>query len=563
MTRHILVAVLTVAFALPMLAAEPAPKPKVKLAVLVVFDQMRGDFIDKWQPYFGPDGFRRLQTQGAWFTDCHYPYGTTSTGPGHASMLTGATPRQHGIINNEWYDRAAAKDAYCAGVERYKLVIDNKLVAGGKNGAGAPDRCLSPTVADQLKAATQGQGKVFGVSLKDRSGILPSGQKPDGVFWFNGQFISSTYYNDTLPEWVQEFNTSDKPKAYFKKAWTKFKPDLDYAKLAGPDDGAGEGTGSGQGVTFPHPMDGGKDGLKGYFSALANSPFGNNLLLEFAKTCIISEKLGQDDVPDLLTISFSSNDLVGHTWGPDSQEVLDTTLRSDAVMAELLKFLDDTVGAGHYAMAVTADHGICPLPEFAAKQGKDAKRVSALGLIKAAEDFLQKTYGQGENANNSRWIEAIPAPYVYLNHRLIESKKLDKSEVSKTLAKFLKTQDGIGNVWTYEELNVATGPADKIAKRVWNAFHPDRSGDLYLMLKPYYLVGAITVGSKIATGTNHGSPYDYDTYVPLLAFGPGITGGKRSEAVAPQHAATILADFLGVTKPKDCQYDLPKTLWKE
>ena len=569
-------------------AAEPTPaEPKVKLVVLVVFDQLRADFIDKWQPHFGDGGFKRLQTQGAWFTKCNYPFATTATGPGHAAMLTGASPSKTGIVNNEWYDRATSAEAYCAGTERYDLVppalvekanpsdeAKPKPVEPIKKKAkaiGTPERLLSPTLADELKASTKGAGKVFGLSLKDRSGILPSGKKPDGVYWFDGRFVTSTYYRDAPHPWADDFNKAKKADAWFGKEWAKFKPGLDYEALAGVDDGAGEGKGSVQGVTFPHPTDGGLKVVgKNYYGALANSPFGNEVLLDFSKVCIAEEKLGRHDAPDLLTLSFSSNDLIGHTWGPDSQEVLDTTLRSDAIVENLLKYLDATVGEGKYAVVLTADHGICPLPEFAAKQGLDAKRISALSLIGAGEKFLRETYGDIEKPKDdadpkvkapTRYLEAVPAPYIYLNHRLLEAKKLKPDDVAAALAAFLRKQGGVMKVYTHAALRAGkVDQDDAIDQRVLRSFHPDRSGDLYVVLKPYHLISAVTLGEILSTGTNHGSPHEYDTHVPLLVFGPGVTGGTRVEAVTPLHSAAIGAYFLGTRTPADAEYGLPKSL---
>ena len=563
-------------------AAEPKPEPKVKLVVLVVFDQLRADLIDKWSPHFGVGGFQRLKTEGAWFTDCHYPYAVTSTGPGHASMLTGATPSKTGIVNNEWYDRGAGIEAYCAGTDRYDLVpaaIPEKVEPGDEpkeplkkkpKAIGTPDRLLSPTLADELKAGAK-PGKVFGLSLKDRSGILPSGKKPDGVYWFDGRFVTSTYYREAPHKWADDFNKSKAVDAWFGKDWTKYKPELDYEKLSGPDDGAGESKGVGQGVMFPHAMTGGlKVAGKKYHEALANSPFGNELLLDFAKVCIDSEKLGQREVPDLLTISFSSNDLIGHAWGPDSQEVLDTTLRSDAIVESLLKYLDEKIGAGQYAVMLTADHGICPLPEFAAARGKDAKRISGVAMAAGCEKFLRDKYGAIEKPKEgdepqakvpTRYLEAFSPPYLYLNHRLLAAKNLKPDDVATALAEHLCAGEGVARVFTYADLNAGKVVGDDaVGRRVLRSFHADRSGDVYVVLKPYYLLGSVTVGDKLATGTNHGSPHEYDTHVPLLVYGPGVAGGKRDEAVTPLHSAAIGAHFLGIAAPKDAEYGLPKSL---
>jgi hypothetical protein len=564
-----LFAVAVLVLGAPFVAAEP---PKVKLAVVVFFDQMRGDYLEKWQPLFGEGGFKRLQCEGAWFTDCHYPYGITTTGPGHASVLAGCSGDRHGIINNNWYDRVIGKTVYCAASDRYEFVPSSPTTSTPaeapldakrkeKPDVGNPDKLLVPTLADAFKDAVGNKGKVFGLSLKDRSAIFPSGHRPDGAYWFNGQFVTSTYYRDTVPGWVDAFNKSGRADSYFRKEWTRFRPDLDYEKHSGRDNAEGEGKGKAQGTTFPHPTTGGKDKVgKEYYEAVATSPYGNDLLLAFTRACIEAEKLGQDDVPDLLTVSFSSNDLIGHAWGPDSQEVLDVTLRSDALMADLLSFLDAKVGKGNYSVVVSADHGVCPNPEVSAAKGLDAKRVSPSKLLLGAERVLRDAYGtpadeDKKEKDRSLWIEAISAPYVYLNHRLLKAKNIDPDEAAEKLAEWARAQDGVYRVYTSKQLRGNASDDDTLVK-MRKSHHPDRGGDLVVVLKPYYLL------STYATGTTHGTPHDYDTHVPLIVYGPGVAGGKRTEKVTPQHASPIVAQFLGVAPPKTCEYTLPATLAK-
>jgi predicted AlkP superfamily pyrophosphatase or phosphodiesterase len=582
----------------PAKAAPPADKPRVKLAVLVVFDQMRGDFLDKWQPLFGEGGFARLQDDGAWFAACYYPYGTTTTGPGHASMLTGTCPDKHGITNNNWYDRSAAADVYCTGSTRYQAVpavpraaeepkddkpdakADEKktTTTARPKASGHPDRLLSETVADVLKRVHGDRAKVFGLSLKDRSAILPTGKRPDGAYWFDGRFGTSTYYADRVHPWVEAFNRSKPGDRWLGKEWTRFRPDLDYAKYSGPDDSPGEGKGISakdgktllwqQGKTFPHAT--GKDKVnKAYYDAVATSPFGNDLLLEFAKACVTAEELGRHDASDLLVVSFSSNDLVGHAWGPDSQEVLDVTLRSDALMAELLSFLDAQVGKGNYVLAVTADHGICPLPEVSAAKGLDAKRIDSRPLLIGAEKHLHAAFGPADQPapkadakgdppkGKAAWVESTLLPWLYLNPRFVKASGKSTAEVARSLADYLAKQDGIAKAFTREELAAGFPESDAIGRRVARSYHPDRSGDVYVLLKPYHLFGR-----PLDTGTGHGTPYDYDRHVPLLVYGPGIPGGRRSEPVTPQAAAAIFARFLGVPPPKDAEFPVPATLEK-
>jgi predicted AlkP superfamily pyrophosphatase or phosphodiesterase len=564
-------------------------KLPVRLAVVIVFDQLRGDYVDRWQPLFGPGGFRRIQNEGTWFSNCYYPYASTSTGPGHSAILSGATLEKTGIINNEWYDRKAAAQVYCAGSDRYEFVPLPKVfpapptrepkpdeTARKPKSVGNPDRMLAETVADVLKRERPGS-KVFGLSLKDRSAILPTGKKPDGAFWFNGQFTTSTYYTDVPPRWVTEFNQSGYAEHWYGRSWDRYRPKLDYEAYSGPDDVKGENQTNGRTTTFPHKMTGGKEKLqKEYYDALANSPMGNELLLAFAKTCIRAERLGTDDVPDLLVVSFSSNDLVGHTFGPHSQEVLDVTLRSDDLVADLLVFLDRAVGADRYSVTITSDHGICPLPEVAARtipEAVDATRVGSVKLVAGAENFLRQKYGKpidaddkvedlADEAKSSKgkaglWIESILAPWVYLNARQIEAKGLDRATVAHELAGWLQRQPGVQNAYTAREITTAVNPSDQL-QLVRRSYHPDRSGDIYIVLKPYHLIGD-PLKSK---GTNHGSPHLYDRHVPLMVYGPGLESGRSTESTTPQHTALITSHFLGIAPPKDTTFELPRTLLK-
>ncbi len=290
-------------------------------------------------------------------------------------------------------------------------------------------------------------------------------------------------------------------------------------------------------------MNGGTGNLKtDYYKALYNSPFGNELLLGLAKRAIDAEGLGTQETPDLLCVSFSSNDAIGHCWGPDSQEVLDVTLRSDLIVKDLLEFLDSRVGKGRYVLALTADHGVCPLPEVARSQGKNAGRVSPTLLEIQAGEFLKKTFGPKNG--NDRWLEATSGPWFYLNRGLFAQRKLKSADVENALANWLKKQPGIQAAYTRTQLQNGLPNDDAIGQKVRRSFHPDRSGDLVMVLKPYYLLSPV-----VATGTDHGTPHPYDTHVPLLIYGPRIRKGVRKEPVAPQATAVILARSLGIKPP--------------
>lgn len=519
----------------------PTPSPPVdsggvRLVVLVFFDQFRGDYLSRWRDQFGDGGFRRLCDDGAWFTDCHYPYAYTVTAAGHASVAAGCPPADHGVVGNDWYERAEAKSVNCVGSAR----------------GPSPDRMLQPVLGDAIKAGTGGRGKVVGLSLKDRGAILPAGRRADAVYWMDGgtgQFVTSPFYRDAPHPWAVEFNR-DKPAERWRGArWNRLRADLDYAALSGPDDGPGEGEGAaGQGRTFPHPFEPTDPRKKpSYPSAVYTSPFGNDLLLAFAERAIAAEHLGADDTPDLLSLSFSSNDAVGHAWGPDSQEVLDTTLRSDRVMKRLLEVLDARVGRGRYVLALTADHGICPLPEVSRKHGLQADRVQPV-TAKKVEEFLTDKYGKGAG----KWVEAVGIPWVYLNAKAITAAGEKPAEVEAALAEWVAERDGVERVFTRSQLTAGLPADDRVGQMVARSFFPARCGELYILLSEYDLPSA-TLGS----GTTHGSPWGYDTHVPLVVYGAGVKPGVREGRVSPLAAAAILSRSAGVHPPTGATTPVP------
>lgn len=552
-------------------AKEPQPD-RPRLAVLITIDQLRGDYLSRWNELFVRGGFQRLMSEGTWFRNCHYPYAHTVTGPGHASLATGCSPSKHGIIGNEWYDRETAETVYCAGSPRYQRVPPAPLNASSKldkehknaepakknRGQGSPDRLMTPTVADALKEATGGKARVVSLSFKDRSAVLPGGRRPDACYWFDGDgnAITSTYYRDRLHPWVAEFNQARPADRWFGQTWYRLREDLDYVPYSGPDDVTSEGTGFGQGRTFPHPLTGGKPRIgKEFYEALYNSPFGNEVLLELVKRAVLGEQLGRHDVPDLLCVSFSSNDPVGHCWGPDSQEVMDVTLRTDLILKDLLGFLDAQVGKGRYVVVLSADHGVSPLPELSRAQGKDAGRVLPELMKKQAEAFLCRAFGNKNEKD--RWIEAAVFPWLYLNRKLIRERGLAQSAVEDALASWLCQQDGILSAYTRTQLLNGLPVEDALGERVRRSFHPERSGDVAVVTKPYYVYL-----DEFLTGTGHNTGHPFTAHVPLLAYGPGVKGQTRDDAVTPQAAAVILAHLLGIKPPAAAEPPLPEGLMR-
>ena len=550
---------------LPLADAQEPARPK--LVVMVVFDQMRGDYPKKWQPLFGDGGFKRLQSDGAWFTNCHYPYAYTITAPGHASLSTGATPSVHGIIANDWYDRANSE-----AVTSVTPPPDD--IAKGVG----PYRRKAETVGDVLMRVLMGKGRVASLSIKDRAAILMAALRANLCYWFNnqtGNFGTSAYYRADPHPWVSKFNKTRMADQWLGKAWERFDKNLDYVKYSGPDDFSSEGTGYLQGQSFPHPfkLAATKDEKKNkqnYYDAVTCSPMGNELLLAFAKTAIINEKLGQADTVDLLCISFSSNDLIGHTWGPDSQEVLDVTLRSDALLQELLGFLDAKVGKGNYYFALSADHGVCPLPEFAKKEGKDAGRIDPELLTSRAEEFLNKKFlAEGKKAP---WLE-MPRKgnaWVYFNYATLMELKLRQEDVETALANWYNEQPGIERAFTRTQMlsdKMSAKKQSELFQSVQRSFYPDCSGDVMVITKPYYQFSLTTLSQNPEKWptyrTGHGTPHPYDTHVPLMVMGPRIQPGVHGERVAPQAMASILAEALGVPRPASANYPTPPGLFKK
>jgi len=534
---------------------------KPKLGILLVFDQLRGDYISRWQDHFVKDGFLKLTSEGAWFTNCHYPYSGTLTGAGHATLTTGATPSIHGIIGNDWYDRKEGKNSYCAGSSRWSSIppIPEIIPAPGtivkKRLGGTPEKLRAETLGDALKRSTNNQGKVVCLSFKDRSSVLPGGMKPDHCYWFDtssGKFQTSTFYSSKVAPWLADFNDSNYIDQWRNKSWNKLYPNKNYRTFSASDEQSGEGNGKNQGRSFPHPF--GKI-EKDYYDALYNSPFGNDVLLELGMKAIRAEKLGKNSQPDLLVLSFSCNDSVGHSWGPDSQEVFDSTLRTDLLIRNLLLYLDKEVGKNNYVITLSADHGVCPLPEFSKSNGLDAGRLATDKFAKEIESALQEKFGKP--AATAKYLEAFSDTSAYLNYAALKANAIDLDDATAFIKTWAVTQTGILTAYTSKEISFASTSSDPFLISVSKSWFKGRSGDICFILKPYYIPGGYL------SGTTHGSPHPYDTHVPLIAFGGGIKNMVIKDKVSPQLAASIIAESLGISAPTSAEFTSPKEIWQE
>ncbi len=551
-------------------------KSQGKLVVLVVFDQMRGDYLSRWAEQFGPDGFERIKKNGVWYSNTHLPYACASTGPGHASIATGAPPSVHGIIENDWYDRNAAARVYCCQPIHPTEMVPPIPTGSGKPSRGAatgfsPERLLAETVADRLRTATEGKGRAFSLSIKDRTTTLMGGQKPSGAYCFDtrdGQFHTNTYYRESVHPWVAEFNAARMADRWFGKQWTQFRPDLDYNRLAGPDDATHEGYGYKQKRVFPHSMGEAKEIGQEYYGAVETSPYGNELLFELVKKAIVSEKLGAGETPDLLCVSFSSNDLMGHYWGPDSWEVLDVTLRSDKLVGDLLKFLDETLGADRYTVAITADHGICPIPEQKRYPDKypGADRKSIRNIYPPLTAALDETYGKLPTGP-TRWFDGTDEdwdriwPWIYLNKPAIQARGLDPDVVADYVAQWVGNRTFMLTAFTRKQIETNTLPmvsptatkeVKDVLERVKLAYYPARSGEVIGVVKPGVLI------INYPEGTNHGTPHSYDTHVPVLVYGAGVPAlGKRDSRESSLIVAPTVAWALGIDPPTGAVEKVP------
>ena len=526
------------------------PEPKrPRLVLLIVVDQFRYDYLERFGDLFVPNGIKRLMRDGASWTQSNYDHMPTYTAPGHGTMMTGAYPAESGIIGNEWLDRASGK--------RITSVTDEsvKVLGGGPTEIGSsPSRLMASTVGDEMRLATNDRAKVIGISVKDRSAILPAGRHANAAYWFStstGNMESSTYYFKQLPAWVNIFNSARPADKYFGARWERLLPEKEYLRRAGPDSPPWEAvTARGDTNAFPHVITGGAAGPgTDFYWALDASPFTNEVLLSFTEQAITNEQLGQDDDTDVLTVSFSANDYVGHRYGPYSQELMDSVLRVDQDIAKLLDFVDAHVGLANTLIAFTADHGVAPIPEHAAALGLGGARIQANDLFTTIGKALSARYPHDDyllrfkEGNTTR--EWLINSNLYFNYDALRRDNVNVDEFSQAVCAAALTVPGIARCFTRIQLmRGAISITDPIERRALHGFYPARSGDAVLVTDPFkYLADTITA--------THGTPYSYDTHVPMIIMGPGINAGRYLEAASPTDIAPTLAALLRITPPSN------------
>lgn len=489
----------------------PAPR-KPKLVVGVIVDQFRYDYLHRFRDQYNA-GLSRMLTQGAVFTNAFYIHGYTVTAIGHSTFMSGATPAVSGIIGNDWFDRKSRKTVTSVSDLAEKLI-------GATGEAASPRRMAVSTIADELKMAGRGKSKAVGISMKDRSAILPVGHMADGAFWFDnktGNFVSSTYYfkDGQLPAWASQFNQSRAADKFMGAAWTP----IDNPKSA-------------PFVTMA------KEASENYWKEMQRTPFGNDLVEDFAEKAVLAEKLGQGNgpLPDVLAISFSSNDYVGHEVGPDSPRVRDISIRTDRLLGKLFQFLDQKVGMANVLVVLSADHGVAPVPEENVKRKMPGGRMDGSGIIADLEGQLSRRYGNGP------WFDTKGLQTIYLNRGVILARRLDPARVRREVADLIRRYDHVQRVYTWDQLASGQVSGDDIDVRMRNGFFAPRAADLYVVIDPYWL------GEK-GTGTTHGAPFNYDAHVPVIFMGPGVKPGRYHRRIAPNDIAPTLATMLDIETP--------------
>jgi predicted AlkP superfamily pyrophosphatase or phosphodiesterase len=508
-----------------------------KLIVSIVVDQLRCDYLARFEKLLVKDGFRRLMEHGAFLTNASYNYVPTYTGPGHASYLSGSVPALNGIIGNEWYDRRAGKRIYCVYDSSARTI--GSLTEAGKM---SPREFIGSSFADELLIATSYRSKVIGIALKDRSSILPVGKRPTGAYWFDyetGDFITSTYYRSSLPKWVEDFNAKKSAEHYLGKHWEKSLPERDY-DFSDTDEGHGEGTLPGEhSTTFPHAVLDLQGTSYTRFESFRATPFANQMTLEFAKSAILGENLGQDNIPDLLAISFSANDYCGHLFGPYSQEVQDITLQLDRQLADFFQFLDRKIGREHLLIVLTADHGMAPTPEYSQWAGLGGTRIKEQQVRQIIEQALQRRFGEG------KYVADFVNQQFYLNDVSREQGSPTRFELEEFIGR-TAVETGLAQAYlTRSQLSFASLP-EPFGKSIVNGFFAARSGDVILILKPFDIL------TDDSYGSTHGSPYSYDTHVPLFFYGSGVRPGRYTDQVSISDIVPTLCLLFNIEQPSGC-----------
>jgi len=514
--------------------AQQADRPK--LVVGIVVDQMRYDYLYRYWDLFGEGGFKELVNNGYSCTSTHYTYLPTYTGPGHASIYTGTAPWMHGIAGNHWFERETGKSVYCA--------EDKTVTAVGgtpEQGEYSPRRLLVNSIADEMRISNSFKSKVIGIAIKERSSILPAGHSANGAYWFDevlGNWVSSTYYMKDLPKWAEDFNKKKRPEKLLSEKWETTYP-LEKYTMCGPDDSDHEGLFKGQtSPVFPHDIPAITKAL-GNFSAIEGTPAGSTLTKEFAIEAIKGENLGKGEFTDLIAVSFSSPDYIGHRYGPQAIETADCYIKLDKEIKELLSFLKTQFPKGDYLVFLTADHGAAEVPGFVRQNHIDCGILDFSAFTKTAETALRNHFNAGDevkfilNANNYQF---------YFDYEVAKRYKTTVEEMVEIIKPALMKLPEIRDVFPVSDLERGTSSFDPLRTKFFFGTNKKRSGDAWIVFNPGWL-------SHDTKGTSHGSPFEYDTHVPLVFYGMNVNKGEYRGLVEITDIAPTIANQLKIMFP--------------
>jgi predicted AlkP superfamily pyrophosphatase or phosphodiesterase len=514
------------------------PPEKPKMVIGIVVEQLRYDQLEKYRDRFGENGIRRLLNEGTYFKNTSYNYVLTQSAPGHATIATGTEPSFNGITSDSWYMPLRNEMIYCT--------QDNTVnPVGGSFEAGlhSPVNLLASTFSDELEMATNGKAKVFSIGLRESSAILSAGHSGTGVYWYDnitGTWMSSTWYMDSLAAWVNDFNALRLTDSYLNNPWTLLKSVSNYSDCL-PDSNSFEAGFNGISY-FPYDLK--KMSTKGListkrdYSLLRETPFGNSFTKDFAIRLIQEEGLGKDDITDFLAINFSSTDYIGHRFGPSSVETGDAILRLDKDIEQLLNYLNDSIGKKNVLIYFTAAHGISEIPSVLEKSRIPTgyfKQTQALQLLKS---YLNAVYGQGD------WVKGYYEKQIFLNRVLIEDAKIQLEDIQKKVSRFLVQFSGVASAYPYTAFE-ANDFSNGHLKMIVNSFSPQRSGDIIITLNPGWV-------EKSDYVTNHNSPYEYDSHVPLIWYGWTVNRTSVTRKVSITDIAATLSSLCKIPYPNAC-----------
>jgi predicted AlkP superfamily pyrophosphatase or phosphodiesterase len=518
---------------------------QVRLILQITVDGMRGDLLSRYGDRFGADGFRYLISTGTYFANAHYQHANTETIVGHTTLSTGTFPSRHGMVGNVWFDRDTGELSYNIEDPDYPLLPSREESLEGaqldpaqqasRTAGRSPVSILASTFSDELAVHYAGRSKIFSVAGKDRSAVAMAGHAGK-AFWLStntGDYVTSSFYYDAYPEWAAQWNAKRIAESHSGGNWSLLNEPSTYL-LSQFDDRPYETDLKGYGRTFPHPFSTPDNPL--FYTLLLVSPIGDRLNAGFAKALIENEGLGRDEVPDYLAVGFSSVDAVNHFFGPSSLENEDVVLQLDRVLADLLAYVDEKVGLNHTLIVLAADHGMPEMPEFMNENGLAVGRIHSEDIIEFANDATLRRYGVADVA------KIFFRPYLYLNAEVIKAAELDHAEVAKFLAEELSLKPGIATAVASSALpSMQDTP---LLRQIRNNHHLARSGDIYLVQEPYWFLY-----DKGPIAVMHGSPWRYDTYVPIVFSGPGIPAQTIHRSAHPADVAPTLAAFIGIKPP--------------